>query len=180
MRTLLGNLERLRGPFAVEQTLAELPSEVRDPLTAGAVGDEDWIPVAWFCSAHAAAQRATGSSSDLARALGYEGTLRNFSGPHRPFVSFRRPEDLQHYVNELHGAFYDRGSLDVVALHDGSARVRWSGCVGFDRNIWLELLGSGEALLELCGADGVRSRFLTGGTDEDAEAECQLEWRAAG
>jgi hypothetical protein len=68
---------------------------------------------------------------------------------------------------------YDTRSAAVTEERDGSVRVRWSGCTGFDRNMWVEILGACERLGELTGKNP-RGTILEGGDGESCVAIFRL------
>ena len=69
---------------------------------------------------------------------------------------------------------YDTGSVAATEELDGSMRVRWSGCTGFDRNMWVEILGACERLGELAGAKRPHGTIEEGGDGESCVAVFRL------
>jgi len=63
----------------------------------------------------------------------------------------------------------------VLESRRGFIRVSFEGCRGWDENMWSELAGSCESLLEIAGAKHVRLRMLTGGAD-GPNAEFDAHW----
>ena len=55
----------------------------------------------------------------------------------------------------IFGRYYDTGSLAVPEAKSGRCRAVYSGCVGFDRILWEDVIAGSAAVLEVCGAKDV-------------------------
>lgn len=69
--------------------------------------------------------------------------------------------------SRLFSTYYDTGRVETLQARTGYVRMRWSGCAGFNRSIWLGLFASCELMLEMAGADAVRLHVRAGGKSED-------------
>jgi hypothetical protein len=68
------------------------------------------------------------------------------------------------------------GKVSTVEARQGYSHARWSGCTGFDENMWTEIMGSCVQLLEIGGAKHVRARVLSGGLDGMDHMEAAAHW----
>jgi hypothetical protein len=59
----------------------------------------------------------------------------------------------------------------------GVAHGRYKDADGWDENMWAEIRGSLELMLELAGAMDIRVRLLAGGGNNDGYAESEGQWR---
>ena len=59
----------------------------------------------------------------------------------------------------------------------GRCRAVYSGCVGFDRILWEDIIAGSAAVLEVCGAKDVQLTRVRGGGDGDTELDIIAEWR---
>ncbi len=72
--------------------------------------------------------------------------------------------------------YYDTGRFEILESKRGFVRAQATRCAGWDENMWTELAGSSEALLEIAGAKHVRLRIANGGRDGDEGAELEAHW----
>jgi hypothetical protein len=66
--------------------------------------------------------------------------------------------------------------MQISDSRSGYVRATWSGCEGWDENLWAELAGSCEVLLEMAGAKHVRLRVIKGGRTGDNVCEMEAHW----
>jgi hypothetical protein len=137
----------------------------------------NWYPLAWYADLHRAAQKAAGAGPELARTIGLEATKDDLSGIYRIFLLVVSPEFVLSKAPLLFNTYYDTGTMAVSEAMRGRARAQFSGCTGFDRNLWLDLQGSCQAGLEAAGARDVVISLTAGGGDGDATMEIEARWR---
>lgn len=174
--SFLGALRTIAGYDAVNRMMGLLPPELRDAIGHRKLETKEWYPLSWYRVMHSAAQEATGRGRELARLIGRETTRADFSGVNRVFVVVMSPQALIAKAPRVFEQYYTRGTIKTPVCRAGLALLEWRGCVGFDRNMWDDMLGSVEALLELSGGREVRVEVLAGGGDEDEDTDMELSW----
>jgi hypothetical protein len=177
LKSFLATLERLHGRAAVERTTALLSSEPRDAFAYGKVVASGWYPIGWLKELHAAAQRATDRDEELARIIGYEGTRADFRGVYKFVASMISPETLLKQAPRVWKTYWDGGELAIDEASAGRAIARCKRCFGFDRNLWLNVIGGMQSSLELAGALDVVIEMQSGGGADDSAAELLATWR---
>jgi hypothetical protein len=65
---------------------------------------------------------------------------------------------------------------DETESRSDYVHATWTGCEGWDENLWAELAGSCEALLEMAGAKHVGLRVIKGGRTGDDACEMEAHW----
>ena len=73
--------------------------------------------------------------------------------------------------------YFQTGKLEVSEVRAGYVRGLWSGCVGFDRNVWNATIGGCQAALELAGAKQLETHVESGGGDGDASMIAIGTWK---
>jgi hypothetical protein len=136
-----------------------------------------WYPIASYRETFRAYRAATGEGPELPRLVGKAAARHDMQGVHKQlFLKLVSPQVLLTMTQRVFGSYYDCGVLRVVESRKGYAHVNCSGCLGWDENMWAELLGSCEMQLELAGARHIRARLLSGGRTGDASAEMEAHW----
>lgn len=174
--SFLGAMRTLAGYDAVNRMMGLLPPELRDAIGHRRLLPKEWYPLSWYRVMHTAAQTATGRGRELSRLIGRETTRADFSGIYRVFVVVMSPQALIARAPRVFEQYYTRGTIETPVCRAGFAVLAWRGCAGFDRNMWDDMLGSVEALLELSGGQDVRVEVLAGGGDKDEDTDMQLTW----
>jgi hypothetical protein len=158
-------LAAMRGEDVAAKMMSLLPPELRDGLASGVITATQWCPVAWKRELHRAGSRATGEPF-LARAMGYEMTRRDLNGIYRAFMRLASPQHVLQAGARIFGTYLRPGKYRVVDIRDGFVRVEFTGCYGFDQNMWLDVSGGCEAVLEAAGAKSVRFHIESGAREE--------------
>ncbi len=86
------------------------------------------------------------------------------------------PQALVGMSQRVFNTYYDTGSFAIEESRRGFIRAKCTGCVGFDENMWSEVAGSCESLLEIAGAKFIRLRIVNGGGDQSDAAEMEARW----
>jgi hypothetical protein len=136
-----------------------------------------WYPLADYRALHAALQRSSGRGPELARELGRLAALDDFNGIYRVLLSILSPEFFFKRSPVIFNRYFETGALDVTRAEQGVVDARFSGCAGFDRNIWEDALGGCISALEACGAKGVQLTVHAGGGDGDDHLCGTATWR---
>jgi hypothetical protein len=176
-RTFLKVLRRLRGERIVEATLDDTIPELARNYRSGLVFSGNWYPIAWYADLHRAARKATGAGLELAQAIGFESVKDDLSGIYRIFLLVVSPEFVLSKAPLLFNTYYDTGTMEVYESGRGHARARFSGCTGFDANLWADVTGSCRAALEAAGAREVTATIRAGGGDGDDHLDLEARWR---
>ena len=113
---------------------------------------------------------------NFAREVGKVSAARDVKGIYRIVFRALSTETLVKQSPRLFRLFYEGGQVDVQEVRSGFARVRYSECRGFDRNLWLDLLGGGEGVLTAAGAHELRVRIEAGGGDGHDHLQATVTW----
>jgi hypothetical protein len=157
---ILRAIEARFGADATREMLTLLPRELATALRENQVLAVGWYPVEWYAQMHAAIDAAFGGGLGVARSLGHDATLADFSGLHRLIGSMLTAQTIFAQSHRLMGLYWKGGTIERLELTTGYVRLRFDGWQGFTMFLWEDIMGSLEALLELCRARYVRSRAL--------------------
>lgn len=175
-RAFLTALEALKGREAVAVMTAALPEEIRRAVEHNAIVTSGWYPMTWYAAFHAAAKRACPGAVGLARQLGHEQTRAEMQGIYKFVLGFFRPATIMRHASRVFALYCQGGKLNVVEAGPTFARFVYEDCYGSDANVWEDVLGSMEALLEAAGARAVRTFLKSGGRDGDSSMIAELRW----
>lgn len=175
-RSFFFALERLRGDEIVTRTIERLPDEIQEAVVLGKIGANDWHPIAWYRELHRAACAVTKEGFELARLIGFESVRQDFEGPLRALTFVLSPHAVVRRGPRIFRTYYHPGQMYVLEAHPGRLRVHWSGCAGFDGNLWNDVIGGCEAVLRACGARNVDVRVISGAGEHDSRAEVMAWW----
>ena len=156
--------------------LAALPPDLGNRIKAGTLLTGNWYPLTWYLEMHRAARKVTGAGPELARTLGFENTMDDLKGVYRIFIKMLSPQFVISKSTFLFNAYYDTGKMEVVDAVERSARARWTGCAGFDQNLWQDVIGGSEAGMVLSGAKDIHIDIVSGGKDGDDHLEVHARW----
>jgi hypothetical protein len=152
-----------------------MPPELADGIRYGTILTARWYPISWYRELHAAIVSATNEGERIIRAVEREAARADMTGVYSVAFKLLSPQTLMAISSRLFSTYYDTGRVEMLESRNGYVRTRWSGCTGFNRNIWVGLFASCEMLLELAGAKSVRMHLLAGGGDDDY-AEIEAYW----
>lgn len=175
-RAFLAALEALKGPKVVAATTAGLPQEPREAIESNAIVMSGWYPMSWYAALHGAAKRACPGAAGLARQLGQEQMRAEMRGIYKFVLGFFKPSTIMRYSDRVFALYCQGGKLIVPDAGPTFARLIYEGCHGSDANVWEDVIGSSEALLEAAGARTVRSFVKSGGRDGDSAMTLDLRW----
>jgi hypothetical protein len=178
-RTMDSCFKDLRGEEAWAKAHALMSDEVREAYRTGAILSGGWYPISWYREMFRAFLAATNEGPELSRTLGYRSARIDFKRFHNWILAkLVSPQTLFGFTSKMFNSYFDTGSFEVVQSQRGYVRAEARGCVGWDRNVWNDLIGSCSALLELAGAREVRVRVMSGGRDGDTDADLAAFWVA--
>ena len=175
-RAFLAALETLKGRVAVAAMTTVLPREIREAIERNAIVTSGWYPMSWYAALHAAARRACPGAVGLARQLGQEQMRAEMNGIYKFVLSFFKPSTIMRHSSRVFALYCQGGKLTVTEAGPTFARFVYEDCHGSDANVWDDVLGSMEALLEAMGARAVRSFVKSGGRDGDPTMTMELRW----
>jgi hypothetical protein len=175
LRNYVPTLASIRGEGVSERAMALLAPPLRDALQSGKIVPSGWYPVAWKRELHAAGRAATGEAR-LAWIMGEEMTRRDLTGIYRAFLRVVSPRYVLSAGSRIFSTYFRPGAMRVVETRRGFVRVAFNECIGFDRNMWQDVLGGCQATLEAAGASAVRLRLESGGGDGDSVASAVAWW----
>ena len=167
----------LRGEAARDAARRAMPAELGEAFRYGTILAASWYPISWYRETFRAFRATTGDGSELARALGKLAARHDMAGVHKRILAkLISPQSLLGMSQRVFNTYYDTGEFEIVESQSGFVQARCWNCVGWDHNMWMELAGSCESLLEIAGARSVRVRVLAGGTDSDSHTEFDARW----
>ncbi|HMI83994.1 MAG TPA: hypothetical protein VK550_07855 [Polyangiaceae bacterium] len=169
--------ERLRGTDARERARELMPRELADAFRYYTLLAATWYPISWYRETFRAFRSSSNDGPELAREIGRLAARHDMSGVHKQMLArIISPQALLGMSQRVFSTYYDTGRLEIVKAERGYVQARCGNCVGWDRDMWMELIGSCESLLAIAGARNVESRFVSGGPDGSAHALLEARW----
>jgi len=176
-RTILLCFAELRGPEARDQALELMTPELADHYRYHTLLATHWYPIALYRDAFRALRAVRGDGPDLPRAIGKLAARHDMSGVHKQILArLISPQALLGISQRVFNTYYDTGKFELLESRRGYVHCMFQDCFGFDENMWSEVAGSCESLLEIAGAGNVRIRLLQGARDGDSHAELEARW----
>jgi hypothetical protein len=174
---VLQAFEDLRGPAYRQSVLSELPGEVGDALRGRFLLSANFYPVAWYRELFAVGAQLAPGALNFAREVGRTSGERDISGIYKVLFRALSTELVIKQSPRLFRIVYQGGKIEVLEARKGFARVSYSECWGFDRNVWQDAVGGAEACFQATGAQDLSVRIEKGGGDRDATMITQVYWR---
>jgi len=175
-RSVLHALEALRGPEAVPACMKVMPPDLSDAYRYGTILASSWYPIDWYRALLGAVNTSANQGDRFVVAIGRQCMREDMSGLYRAAFKLLSPQAVIRMTPRIFSNYYDTGKCTVVEAKVGYAHANWAGCTGFDRNMWNEIFGATEMVMELAGAKHIRSRVLAGGSDGDDTADFAGHW----
>lgn len=175
-RTVVKTLDQLRGDAVVERALRKLPAYLGDGLRHNTISASNWYPIDWYRDLFSAIVSTTGEGEAIVREIGHRAAYADMSSVYKGIYKLLSPEVVLALSARLFSNYYDTGSVKIVESREHFVRATWTGCVGFDRNLWLEVLASCETYLELSGAHDVRTLVHSGAGANDDHMDVRAQW----
>lgn len=165
------------GQPARERANEHLPAALAERFRLHLILASSWYPIEDYKACFRAFRAATSSGVELSREIGRLAARHDMAQVHKQlFAKLISPGALLALSQRFFNNYYDTGTFKIVESQRGFVRARATGCVGWDENMWAELAGSSEALLEIAGAQHVRLRATGGGRDGDESIELEARW----
>ncbi|MCC6644386.1 MAG: hypothetical protein IT374_02300 [Polyangiaceae bacterium] len=175
-RSVMNAVESLRGAGARERCVGAMAPEIGDPLRYGQIVAGGWYPIGWYKAMWQGVLAGAQGGPELVRQVAHECMRQDTAGVYRLVMRLVSPETVFAGASRFFSTYYDTGTLQVRHRDTGFARAEWTGCAGFDRTMWQEVVASGEALVEFAGGKHVRHRILSGGRDGDVDTVSEVHW----
>lgn len=176
-RSVLNAIEALHGAECLERTLRNCPAELNEALRYQRVIASGWFPIEWYRGLLSAFTEAVGGDPEAAvRQIGRRALEQDMNTVNRALLRLLSPDTALSAGSRIFKQFYSKGSLRVESIEKGYLRLHLTGCVGFDRNMYVEILGSTERLSELSGAKNTRGRIVGGGRNGSDYATIDVWW----
>lgn len=177
-RTNIECFSKLHGRQRLEIALNTCPIELRDAIRFHRIVVGGWYPIEWYRLLMRSFIVGGGGNADvLIRAIGRASTDRDLHGIYRNLLRLLAPGTLVSLYARLFSRYYSSGRLTVDSSEANYMLVTLSECTGFDRNMYLEILGSAERLIELSGGSEPRTRIIAGGRDGVDHATIEGRWQ---
>jgi len=177
-RTIDGCFAELCGAEAHARARALMLGEVAQAFRYGTVLAASWYPISWYRDVLAAFRKAVNAGPELPRRIAKLAVQHDVKSAHKRLMAWLvSPQTLLSLSQRVFNNYYDTGSVQIVESRSGFVRMRASGCAGWDANMWSELAGSSEALLEIAGARQAHVRWLTGHLGPTADHEFEGHWQ---
>jgi hypothetical protein len=174
----LGGLTALgarHGAGALRRVLDGCEGPVGDALRSSKLQSSGWYPAAWVSELYRAVHRVVDGGLSVERELGREAVLADRRGIFRPVLHFASPERILPIAPLVYGLYVRGPKQAVLERGPGVARVRWSGCRGFDASIRELHVGATLGLIDIAGGEGVEVEQIPGRPDD--ELELRATWR---
>jgi hypothetical protein len=165
------------GRPARERANEHLPAELAENFRLRLILATSWYPIDDYKACFRAFRAATGGGAEVAREIGRLAARHDMASVHKQlFAKLISPGALLSLSQRFFNNYYDTGTFKILESQRGFVRAQATACAGWDENMWAELAGSSEALLEIAGAKHVRLRITNGGRDGDESAELEAHW----
>jgi hypothetical protein len=165
------------GQSARDRAIEHMPPELAEKFRLRLILAATWYPIEDYKACFRAFRAAMGAGAELSREIGRLSARHDMAQVHKQlFAKLISPGALLSLSQRFFNNYYDTGSFEIVDSQRGFVRARASGCAGWDENMWSELAGASEALLEVAGAKHVRLRIVSGGRDGDESSELEARW----
>ena len=176
-RTIGLCFKELRGSEAWERALELMPVELAEGYRYHTLLASSWYPIALYRAAFRSFRGVRNDGPELARAVGKLAARHDMSGVHKQILArLISPQALLGMSQRVFNTYYDTGKFELLESRRGFVHCMFRDCLGFDENMWSEVAGSCESLLEIAGAANVRIRLLQGARDGDSNAEFEARW----
>lgn len=168
----------LRGPGARDKARSLMNKELAETFRNNLMLAASWYPIGWYRDLLRSFREATGDGPELIKQIGYRCMELDMQGVYKQILArVVSPQTMLSMTARLFSNYYDTGTLEVIEGRKGFVHVRFSGCRGWDTNMFYEMIGSSTGMLEISGAHEVKPRVMAGGRDGDTSMELEAHWR---
>ena len=168
-------LTNLRGLAQTDKALNCMSQDVREALHHRSLVATGWYPVAWYCDIWRGIRESTGEGVSIARTLGRESFRQDLNLVHKFALSLLSPETVMSIGTRLTAKYY-RPTRVSFEMSGGVAYAHYADCIGWDENMWAEIVAGIELMLELAGAKNISIRLIEGAQARDDFAVFEGRW----
>lgn len=154
---VLQAFEDVRGPAFLQSVKEALPKAVHDAVKFGGINSTGWYPIEWYRDLYGTGVTLS-KQPDFAKEIGRVSLEREMRGIYRAMLRVLTIEFLVKRGAGLFAQYFQGATATAKITGEKVGEVTFSGCFGFDRNVWLDQEGSLERLLTLAGAKSAESR----------------------
>ena len=167
----------LRGQPAHAKARGLMLPELREAYRSGLILSASWYPIAWYRDAFRAFRAASSDGSELARHIGRLTVRHDMQSVYKQlFLKLVSPQLLLSFSGRLFNTYYDTGSMTILESRKGYSLARLTGCVGWDANMWTEMVGAAAA----CWRSLAPKRFACTRARAVARAMRRWNWKPIG
>lgn len=167
----------LRGHEARDRAIDGLEPALRDGFRYRTLLASNWYSIEWYKACLRSFRAVRQEGPELVREIGKLAAKHDMAGVHKQLLAkLISPQALLGMAQRVFNRYYETGDFHIAESRPGFVRACCTGCLGWDENMWSELAGSCESLLEVAGAQHVRLRLTSGGRDGDDDAEFEARW----
>jgi hypothetical protein len=168
-------VKELHGAEVEARARAQMQGDVGEAIRLGALLTSGWYPVEWYRTFYAAVVAAIGKGPGAVHEVGRRSARHDVTGIYRVVFKLLSVHTVFGMATRAARLYFDRGEVTVNNRENG-AEVRYEGFDGFDANIWSDMRGGGEMVLELAGGKDIKWRITSGGGDGDSHMHVELTW----
>lgn len=176
-RSMLASLRRLKGESVFSKVVDSLPEELARTARHDRFIVGSWYPLSDYADFLHTAERVAAAGPELARTLGHASVMQDFRGIYRVLTAVLSPQFLLKRASAFFNRYYDTGTLHIPEAGAGYMLAHYRGCRGFDRTLWMDVIGGSAGLLEACGAEQVVVDIVAGGGNGDEHCSVRGKWR---
>ncbi len=167
----------LRGQAAHARARGLMLPQLSEAYRSGLILSASWYPISWYRDAFRAFRVASSDGAEIARQIGKLTVQHDMRSVYKQlFLKLVSPQLLLSFSARLFSTYYDTGSLTILESRRGYSLARLTGCVGFDGNMWTEIIGASGGMLEVAGAKEVRMHTRAGGHDGEETMDMEAHW----
>jgi hypothetical protein len=167
----------LRGQVAHSRARALMMADLREAYRQGLILSASWYPISWYRDAFRAFRAASSDGAEVARLIGRLTVRHDMQSVYKQlFLKLVSPQLLLSFSGRLFSTYYDTGTFTIVESRRGYSLARLEGCIGWDANMWTEILGASASMLEVAGAKEVRMHVRSGGRETDQAMDMEAHW----
>ena len=148
-RGAMQQLERRGGRELLDRVLARVGGEAGEALRHGAVVSGGWYPAAWYAALLEAVEAEHPSDPDAIRSLTREAVTEDFRTIFRLLSWVVSPEAALRNAVKIMARYWEGGRVEVLEARDGHVHFLFADYHGFTPQIWSDVVGGIEPVLDL-------------------------------
>lgn len=172
-RSVFNVAEEMLGSDEFSRILMKMPIEERHMLQYSIVNTGWYRTPLYSFLLRTLRDEAGGGDDEFVKKIGAASIRRDINGVYRMIFKIFSPETVFSVAGRMFTSYYSHGRLEIEA-GAGEAKAYYTGCHGFDRLLWTELLGCGEELIRSAGGKNPKMDIVGGGDGPDCVM--RLRW----